>query len=778
MPDAPIYYAHSNDSEDTSSWQLLSDHLDGVAERAERFSSALGFGPWCRTLGLLHDIGKVCPEFQRRLAGSNEKVDHSLTGARYAVDRFGAAGILMAYMLAGHHAGMANGITPSENGPTPLHERLKGAERLRDCTRSFAKEHLSLVPDSAEFVLPMMKEPFFTNMQTNQGLLIQAAALSSYLFARFEYSCLVDADYLDTESYADSSLADLRSDVSDLASLLQRYEEFMREKTSLPAGEEPSLVYRARQDILSDCLAAAWDDPGIFTLNVPTGGGKTLAALGFALHHAIQHGMKRVIIAIPYTSIVEQTARTLKDIFGDHNVLEHHSNYDFESAEGEERIRDRLAVQNWDAPLIVTTNVQLFESIFANRPGKSRKVHNIAESVVILDEAQTLPTGLLKITLGAIQTLCESFRTSFVLGTATQPAFDVVWPFGDVTKEIAIHRDLYEEAFSQRTRFETLGEVGVSELAERLHANRQVLCIVNSRKEAKDLFEAVVSCERSVESDDKEAASCVIARNVGLFHLSTYMTPVHRMRVIAEIRKRLREGKRCVVVSTQLIEAGVDVDFPVVYRELAGIDSLFQAAGRCNREGRANVPGTVFVFEGIDDAGKRYATARTLSADRDVARALIAGHHSHIGEDLIEKYFHDKFKAGDEVLDAEGLFSLVTSPDILSNNFKTMPFATCAEKYKIIEDVTEPVFVVWDDETRHLYQELLGALEPARMARALQLHSIGLFAHVLSEFERLGAVEAVGPFRVLKADDSARSFYSEETGICAPGEEEAKTLVF
>lgn len=772
MSDVPIYYAHTDEGDDPATWQPLDDHLRGVAAIAESFSQELGLMGWGKALGLLHDIGKACPEFQARLRGEDIHVDHSTAGARYAVDFYKRAGLgmEMAYTLAGHHGGMPDGAI-SVDGRSSLDARLGRLPLLGRSIQDYAERLQNELPGEHDFRLPCLDAAYFAQLGDAQRRL-QACSFSMYMLGRMLHSCLVDADYLDTERFADAYAAEHRGNVESLPSLLKRYEAFMAELSSSAAVAPLS---RARNQILANCERASENDPGIFTLNVPTGGGKTLSSVGFALRHAIRNNMQRIIIAIPYTSIVEQTSLVLRRVFGDENVLEHHSNYDFETADDEHRLQERLAVQNWDAPIIVTTNVQFFESLFANKPGKSRKVHNIANSVVILDEAQSLPTQLLKVTLGAIEVLCESYNTSFVLCTATQPVFDDIWPFGTKSIEIATNREFFGEAFARRTYFEVIkNRLTIDQLGKRLAEHEQALCIVSSRREARDLFNCLVSCS---SGEDDFGSVLDVTLPDGIFHLSTYMTPAHRVRVIAEIRRRLRAGLRCVVVSTQLIEAGVDVDFPVVYRELAGIDSLFQAAGRCNREGTSAVPKPVYVFECEDAEGKPYRTVSDLEADRELSRALINGNEYVIDDSLVAEFFKNKFSKGDESLDSEGLFTILTARNIL-DGFRTIPFATCAKKYRIINDAAVSVFIRWGAEAERIYQELLRCDEPAHMSRAVQQHSVGLFDATFRGFQKLQAIEEVGPFRVLQAEDGFRSFYSESTGICQPGEEEPQSLVF
>ena len=431
--------------------------------------------------------------------------------------------------------------------------------------------------------------------------------------------------------------------------------------------------------------------------------------------------MERVIVAIPYTSIVEQTAATLKAIFGAENVLEHHSNYDFRDLDDEERARQRLAIQNWDAPIVVTTNVQLFESLFSNKPGKSRKVHNMARSVIILDEAQTLPDELLKPSLAMLEELAAGYGSSMVLCTATQPALEGLWPFGAEPREIVQHRDLFDEAFGGRVAYESLGTIEQADLVERIAAGREVLCVVGTRGLARAIYDNVVA--RAVERGD--LSDVKRAFDEGYFHLSAFMIPGHRSAMLERIRERLDRKERCVVVSTQLVEAGVDVDFPEVYRELAGLDSVVQAAGRCNREGRLPGAGTVRVFE-LSVDGERQKTETWLEKMKGIARDVVRENGGRVDEGLIPAFFQTRY--GSECLDAKGIFQKTATKNLISDRFETMPFEQCALDYRIIQDDSVPVFVPWGAEGRALLKELLASENPAGMAMRLQRFSVGVLS--------------------------------------------------
>lgn len=760
------YYAHTGSNlEDVSTWQTLSEHANEVARQAEAFADKFDMGSWGRALGLLHDAGKVSAGFRRRLEGG-KPVDHSTAGAKIAVERYGTCGQFMAYALCGHHGGLPNGknwsncpISKKASLRKPLRERLDGEIESYDAFFDLVETGEIDLPDLEELGAPMRPG------RTFEG--VAGKAFSTFVLERFLYSALVDSDYLDTERFMTPEAAEARDTrkLAGMEELLAKLENHMAELMG-EAADTP--VNRARRSVYEDCLAAAARSCGLFTMTVPTGGGKTLSSMAFGLRHAVEHGMDRVVVAIPYTSIVEQTAATLKAIFGAENVLEHHSNYDFRDLDDEERAKQRLAVQNWDAPIVVTTNVQLFESLFSNKPGKSRKVHNVARSVVILDEAQTLPDPLLKPSLAMLEELVAGYGASVVLCTATQPALEGLWPFGAEPCEIVQRRDLFDEAFGGRVVYESLGTIEEPDLVERVGSCHEALCVVGTRGLARMIYDDIVA--QAV--DEGEIVDPARAFDEGFFHLSAFMIPAHRSAMIERIRDRLAKGERCVVVSTQLVEAGVDVDFPEVFRELAGLDSVVQAAGRCNREGRLPEAGTVRVFE-LSVDGERQKTETWLEKMKGIARDVVRENGGEVDESLIPSFFATRY--GTERLDAKGVFQKAASKYLILDKFKTMPFEQCALDYRIIEDDSVPVFVPWEDAGRELLKELLASDYPAGMAMRLQRFSVGVPVWKIDEYKKAGAVEELEPFLVLR-DDGCRSFYREDVGLVAAGEEVLELL--
>lgn len=556
----------------------LRDHLSSVARLAADFASAFHGEEWAALAGRWHDLGKFQEAFQRMIrtdsgydaeahleGGSDQRVDHSTVGAVHAVRHFecfgaigAAVGRVLAYLIAGHHAGLPD-WEQADGGQASLSVRLeRGLSAYQSVARCPAAKKWM------EGLLPEQKPP-------------SRAALA--LWIRMLFSCLVDADYLDTEKFMDPPRAAQRGGWRSLREISENLDHFLARKACF---DSPVNAIRSR--VLEWCRRAALEPPGIFTLTVPTGGGKTLSSLAFALRHALQHDKTRVIYVIPYTSIIEQTADVLREALGEEIpgtvVLEHHSNLEPE----QETANTRLACENWDAPVVVTTSVQFFESLFAARPGRVRKLHNIVNSVVILDEVQLLPPEFLAPILDVLQALSDHFGVTILLMTATQPCWTDLGPseVKGLARAVEIVPDPQElHSCLRRTDIHLpsdLKEVtGWESLADALMEYQSVLCIVNRRHDARVLFELL-------RSRDPEA-----------IHLSALMCGAHRASVIRNVRARLAAGQPTRVVSTQLVEAGVDFDFPVVFRALAGLDSIAQAAGRCNREGKAQ-RGQVFVF--------------------------------------------------------------------------------------------------------------------------------------------------------------------------------------
>jgi len=715
------FYAHSTESVDTSDWQPLDDHLNNVAELSEKFTSAFGADEWGRCGGLLHDAGKATEAFQQRLEGSPQKVDHSTFGARLAQKYGGRLGVLLAYAVAGHHGGLANG--GEQKGQ--LHYRLKHGT----------------VPEDAH-MLPcfqcdhVLKVPF--------SLTRGRAGFSLSFFTRMIFSSLVDADFLDTEKFYSPDKTKERQYYSGQNDLPRLWNLFHAHMAELVKNADQTQVNILRKEIYRQCVEKAEMPRQVFSLTVPTGGGKTLSSMAFALRHANNHGMKRVIYAIPFTSIIEQNAGIFKKIFGWGKVLEHHSNFIEKDDQGEQmlHLRHRLAVENWDAPIVVTTNIQFFESLFACKTSRCRKLHNIAGSVIILDEAQAIPTEYLRPCLAALGELIDHYGCSVILCTATQPALDDE----STLKKEALH-DTYEIVPNPDTLFRKLKRVQVDfvgkksdeQLAALLKKEEQVLCIVSTKPQARTIFELLCDLD-------------------GVFHLSTNMYPLHRQKVLREIRKRLKAGQTCRVVSTSLVEAGVDLDFPVVYRAMAGLDSIAQAAGRCNREGHLNdqgLLGRVYVFESEKLPSMPWLK-RCITRAGEALRAL--PDKDPIGLETMRRYFELLYDV--EPLDGKEIMQQL-NPSFLDQDL-VFPFREVAEKFRFIEEDSVGVIISMDPETHSLVQELRNTEYTQSTLRKLQPYTVSVRSNDVQTLHEKGALEIINDSIPLLCNPAS---YDQKTGL-------------
>ena len=666
-------------------------------------------------MGLLHDVGKYCVPFQRKLHGDALQVDHSTRGAQIVVQRYGALGQLLAYGIAGHHAGLTNGAE-GEGKRTPLQQRL--------C-------YVDLPPLDEQWEQEIVLPPKLT---TPAGFRAHSAVRGNFqlaFLARMLFSCLVDADFLDTEAfYARNTDATRPSSRERALPTLQALREQM--DAHLADFRAESEVNQLRARILAGVRGKAVLEPGLFSLTVPTGGGKTLASLAFALDHALNHGLRRVIVVIPFTSIVEQTARVFRGALGDLGeaaVLEHHSAFvaqrpprsDPDRYEAAEKLR--LAMENWDAPIIVTTAVQFFESLFAARPSHCRKLHAIAGSVVVLDEAQTMPLKLLRTCVAAIDELARNYRASVVLCTATQPALEAPSFEGglDGVRELApAPAQLFQKL--ERVRVRHVGVWGDDTLAFEMRSREQVLCIVNNRRHARAVYEAMAGLP-------------------GARHLTTLMCAKHRSKVLGEVRQMLKDGVPCRLVSTSLIEAGVDVDFPAVFRAEAGLDSIAQAAGRCNREGRRALEASevlVFATENDDWAPppelKQYAQVSS-----EVLRQL--GADDPLSPAAIRRYFELLYwQKGSQQLDVPNLMGLLQASRVDS-----LPLETLSAKFRLIESVQMPVIVPYDETAEMLLRDLEFVEGCGGIARQLQPYLVQLPQRGFEALLKAGAVQPVAP---------------------------------
>ncbi len=705
-----IYYAHSGNKTDKSDWQLLPDHLSNVGKIASENAHYFDAEILAKNAGLLHDIGKYTREFQKRLEGGT-RVDHATAGAKIALQKWGHYGRLLAYIIAGHHAGLANGIDSGENRST-LDDRLKKIIPELD---KVWEEEIEL-PDQLSF--PSFKPTGF-----------QTAFLIRMLF-----SCLVDADFLDTEVFYLKLKGEekIRGNHPPLQKLQQVLDSHLEDLRSKASNNSPGTVNDLRQEVLDYSRKQALLPPGLFSLTVPTGGGKTLTSMAFALDHAIKHQLRRVIYVIPFTSIIEQNADVFRNVFkelGEDIVLEHHSAFDDAKFDGREETKDklRLAMENWDAPVVVTTAVQFFESLFADRTSKCRKLHNITGSVIILDEAQMLPLKLLRPTMAAIDELAKNYQCSVILCTATQPALLHSDEFHNGFKNVREIAPKPSKLYADLDRV-TVRHIGIQtdgQLATRINNKDQILVIVNNRRHAHALYELI--------GDDKNH-----------YHLTTLMCAKHRRKVLDDIRKKLNANKPCKVISTSLIEAGVDVDFPMVMRAETGLDSVAQAAGRCNREGlNLKEESEVLIF-----TSPEWKAPPELDQYAASMRHVMRNHKGDLlSPKAINAYFKDVYWRKDKggALDAKKLLKMHRD----HHAKLTFPFQTIASEYRIIESYMHPIIIPYDKKSEALIKKLRYSEFVGSTARELQpyLVQVPTQAFEALKFAGIGIIAPIQPDR-------------------------------
>ncbi|OIR18602.1 ribonuclease Y [mine drainage metagenome] len=715
-PEFPVdFYAHSAENEQhhrlpaqSGKWQLLRSHLEEVAKIAAEFAAPFGAADEARLAGLLHDLGKYQPGFQQYLQRGSPRTPHAIHGAA-VLKRFPH----VANVIAGHHAGLQNFDSEFTEKLNDLGSSPPGRALLESLVAAFRSDGLALPP------------------KPNSPPFPERGDAAEDLRVRLLLSALADADYLDTERHFLRAAGKVRPEPvhASLAELLAK----LNDRLKRFSDTNTTSLGRLRTRISAHCAAVGRSSaPGAYSLTVPTGGGKTLASAAFALHHAAARGFERVVYVIPYTSIIEQNARVFASVFGEENILEHHSLADWQTGDESEEApdvraeRNKLAAENWDAPFILTTNVQFFESLHSHRPSAVRKLHRLLGAVVIFDECQTFPPELLDPSLATLQALQSYGKTSFVFCTATQPAFErrEFFPAGFPSLSEIIPPDetwrLHERPEFRRTRIRYSDtSIDLEEFSRRVAACDRALAVVNTRRAARELFDAVHR----------------LGADANIFHLSTYMCPAHRQTVFNEIRRRLvSPGESCLVVSTQLIEAGVDLDFPKVFRVLGPLDSILQAAGRCNREGMLS-----------DSAGRRclgevevitladaplppgiYKRATALAS-----KFLPSGEGGEIPPDAIQRYFRELYH--DTERDKYGIAHLRAQ----------RLHRTLGTTYRWIDEdePTESVLTDYSEEGRRWIAALedQGYEPPSRQQRrAIERQSLNLRASEVLKGERSG----------------------------------------
>lgn len=678
------YIAHIDDE---GREQPLLEHLQNVGDLAREF--AAGFAPEiAREIGKAHDLGKYSEDFQRRIRGVNISVDHSTAGGQYFLKRknLSKVDVLAAFCVMGHHAGLPDGgaLRGSGNDGTLL---MRNDRQIPDYG-AYKNDGLSLSDGLAHYA-ELIKG--WSNFERS-------------VLTRMLFSALTDADWLDTEAFMKKGKVDRKTG----AGADKFWPEFEKQIYGfLNPPEDAIQINKMRSKILNQCLSAAKRNDNLFSLTAPTGSGKTIASLAFALKRAQLKGHKRVIYVVPYNTIIEQNAKVIESYLGDENVLQHHSNIDYETDESDRNLKKKLATENWDYPVIVTSSVQFYESMFASSPSACRKLHNIVNSVIIFDEAQLIPQAYLKPCAAAIKALTQRFNCTAVLATATQ--MDLKDYMGEPYEMVENVEEVFNEF--KRTKIEICETAFTNEdLCAKLGEMEQVLCIVNTRRRAQVLFSQL--------------------NEEGSFHLSTTMSPVDRSAKLEEIKSRLTKGLPCRVISTSLIEAGVDISFPKVFREIAGLDSVIQSAGRCNREGKLKYEqSTVTVFKFNDGAipnsikvGVSAFGNITKNRDNDLLSASV-----------IKKYFALLFKqAGESRLDAKNILK-----DLEGSVNCLYPFKTISKEFKIIEDSSKTIYVLPDGE---LKTELEKGFRTRAMLRKLGQYGVSVYQKDYDRLKKEGKV--------------------------------------
>jgi len=712
-------YAHSLRGQPTEQWQSLDTHSSYVARIAEQFAKSFGSDVWVHRLGCLHDLGKARKSFQDYLCVCNGLTDadydasdhsHSGAGAVWAVQTFARSNVgrILAYCVAGHHAGLPDW----SGGETPCGSLSYRLDQEKDIVQEPAVAAW-ILGHQAEWTAASLRPPWRFGKDNMSDV---------SFWIRMLYSCLVDADFLNTEAFMESDKAATRSRYPALPELSERFFAALDAKQRT-AKDTP--VNRIRAEIRTACEAAAESPRGLFSLTVPTGGGKTFSGTAFAFRHALRHGLKRIIYVIPYTSIIEQTADVLRAFLGAENVVEHHSNFDPDK----ETQQSRLASENWDAPVIVTTNVQFFESLYACRSGRCRKLHNIADSVVILDEAQLLPPRLLLPCVEAMRQLAAHYGVSMVLSTATQPALpglehvrEIIPPDMDLYGRLKRTDIVFPENRTVRQTWE--------EIASELKEHDRVLCVVNTRKDSRELHALMPE---------------------GTIHLSATLCGEHRSRVIADIKAKLKAGQPVRVISTQLVEAGVDIDFPVVYRAFAGLPSIAQAAGRCNREGLSAQPGRVVVF-----MPPKPAPLGELRKAEDTLSNLLATGLNAESPESYPQFFKAFYSAQNDLGTAFEEWLTKNARDF------QFQFREAAAAFRMIDDRASATVIVRYGGNDSLIRSLLAVGPKRDIMRRLQRFTVTVPHPTLAALREKGFVEEPHPGIYVQ---TMPSLYSEVFGL-------------
>lgn len=702
--------------------QTNDKHQQGVAEKAESFAAEFGMGDFGKVMGLLHDKGKEQSEWQKYIQGVTgykpeyayvkKGPHHAYVGAVIAKKLYPSIYPLIAQPIAGHHRGLYDYSDYEEEIKRLIPNDVTIGDKIQCASMKLPKTEFG-------------KEDL-------------------HHLIRMLFSCLVDADSLDTEQFLNPEQSKLRGCCTSMQELLKMMESHLQTLRMTALDTE---VNQIRNYVQDQCVKESQGGMGFYSLTVPTGGGKTLASVLWALQHAVKNNLQRIIIAIPYTSIIVQTAATLKNIFGEDNVLEHHSNVNPEDTKDKElRERLQLSTENWDYPIIVTTNVQLFESLFSNKRSACRKLHNIVNSVIILDEVQTLPLCFYKPIVHTLNTLKRVFGSSILFTTASQPilsgrivganpnaSFDALQSVHEIIPQESLLHDKLRRVELQFLE----GAMTYDNMAEELSKYQRVLCIVNTRRDAKELYDRL----------PKEGI-CL--------HLSRMMCPAHVSFTIQRIKEALHShsSQPIRVIATQLIEAGVDIDFPVVFRQEAGLDSILQAAGRCNREGKHKIC-TTYVFS----LGKEHPLPIGYITQTNNARLNMGRNLDWFAPETMKSYFEQLYcrvPSFDQTIINGVRYSM---EDLLYK--KETEFEKAADVFRLIDDQTTSVIINWGDSLFY-YKQLISQGPSYLLMKKLAQYCVNIRKLDFDKFQSIGAISE--PFEHIFAITNS-DFYKTDTGL-------------
>lgn len=721
------YYAHTRKD---GKRQTVKEHLEGVSKLAEGFSVDF-LKPLAKKASYDHDPGKCALKYQWRLDDDNIKFSHAACGAleyKKFADKNDCFAPLMEYCIAGHHTGLMDGGTDADNSDSPtLNGILKRADEYTgDSDYSAYATEIEFATLTQEEITPPLNELLSTKDPTER---IERYAF----FTKYVFSCLTDADFLDTEIFCNENVE--RGMSGDFEKALDKLN---RELSDMPSDNP---LRQARSRIQQQAFDNSVNKSHISILDMPTGSGKTLCSLKLAL----ESGKKRIIYVIPYTSIIEQTANKFEKMFGDVlPVLQHHSNYSYDGdTEEEKKTAEKLkrTCENWDAPLIITTSVQFFQSLYHYKGSALRKLHNLRDSVIVFDEIHLIPTNLLRPCLKAVGYITKYLNSEALFLSATMPdyskLFDKFLPDVNYNKLVTDRNDF---KYFKKCEYEDKGKTTLETIAENASQCKNALIVVNTKKTAAELYKLV--------QGEK-------------YHLSANMTPAHRSRVIEVVRKKLKKGEHITVVSTSLVEAGVDLDFNTVFRQLSGLDSILQAGGRCNREGK-DAKGYVYVFD-IDET---YRKGSDLAMRINKTKGLLKKYQDITSYDCIKEYYDGIFDFNQSRI-AENSIAKYNEQ---SNSFDrqglmspySIPFRSYAMQFEYIS--ADTISIVIDDPNDQTCHELVETLRNGDMSvrRALQKYSVSVYMNVFKDLYSQGVLNDHGTGIFILEN---QSYYNNETGL-------------